>query len=320
MTVRVYKSSDASAPALSGQAGALAAIFYACLVTGYGSATAAGWAREFVSGNIAVFRAATGNRLRLRLDDTSTNEARIVGYETMSDANTGTGAFPTNGQVSGGLYVRKSNTADAVGRPWLLIATGTAFYFFADTGTASTDYFAQPGPTAANSTPQLFFGDFTSFKAGDAYNTAIICSEVGGTSTCRLGVKYNPTQNFALAVGHYVARPYYQVGQAVSINKVSPMAVCGGTTIGNNGGVFPDPLSGALLLSPVYLVENGPNNVNTIRGILPGFWDVCHFPLAGNHGDTVPGSGESSGKTFQLLNLWNASSGGRVAMEISDTW
>lgn len=319
MTVRVYRSSDASAPTLTGQAGSLAAIFYACLVTGYGSATAAGWAREFVSGNIAVFRAATGNRYRLRLDDTSTNEARLVGYETMSDANTGTGAFPTNGQVSGGLYIRKSNTADATVRPWMLVATGTAFYFLADTGVI-TDFLAPPGPTATNSTPQIFFGDFPSFKAGDAYNTCIISSEVGGTTTSRLGIKYSPTTSFALAAGHYMARPYYQVGQAVSFNVCAPQAVNGGSTIGSTGGVFPDPISGGLLLSPLYIVETGPNNSNYIRGILPGLWDTLHTPLAGNHGDQIPGTGESLGKTFFLFNLWNASSGGRGALEISDTW
>src|SRR5690606_18510430 len=127
------------------------------LVTGYGAAAGAGWAREFTGTNKAVFRAATGNRLRLRVDDTGTTEARAVGYESMTDVDTGTLAFPTNGQVAGGLYIRKSNTADNTARPWVLIATGTAFYFLPDSG--GTDWLV--APTAANISGQFFFGEFT---------------------------------------------------------------------------------------------------------------------------------------------------------------
>lgn len=316
MTVRIYRSTDASAPVLSGVAGTLNAVLYACLVTGYGALAAAGWAREYVSGNIAAYRAASGARFRLRVDDTSTQEARAVGYETMSDVNTGTGAFPTNGQVSGGLFIRKSNTADATARPWVLIASSTGFYFLPAAG--ETDWLATPGSSGA--TGQFYFGDFVSFKSGDAYNSCIIGSEVGGTSTSRLGLKLLPVATFTANVGHYIARPYYQVGQAVQFNIMAPQALCGGTNIGGAGGIFPDPISGALLLSPLYLMESGPNANNYSRGILPGMWDTVHNPIAGTHGDIISGSGESAGKTFLLATVYSASAQGRAAMEISDTW
>lgn len=320
MTVRIYRSSDASAPVLSGTAGTLAAVFYQCLVTGYGALAGSGWAREYVSGNIAVFRAASGARMRLRLDDTSTQEARIVGYETMSDVNTGTGAFPNNGQVSGGLFVRKSATADSTARPWVLVASATGFYFLPAAN--NTDWTLQPGPTAADSTGQMYFGDFTSFKPGDAYNSCIICSEVGGSSTGRLGVKLVQTSGWTGSAGHYMPRPYYQIGNAVQFCIMSPQAYNGGSAIGQGSSVvFPDPISGGLLLSPLTIMENGPNTQNYARGILPGLWDTLHGnPLAGNHNDQIAGSGESLGKTFLLFNLWNASTQGRGALEISDTW
>ena len=41
MTVRVYKSTDGSAPVLTGQAGSLTTLLDAVLVNGYGAATAA---------------------------------------------------------------------------------------------------------------------------------------------------------------------------------------------------------------------------------------------------------------------------------------
>lgn len=316
MTVRVYRSSDASAPVLSGQAGALAALFHACLVTGYGAAVAAGWAREFTATNKAVFRAATGNRLRLRIDDTGTNDARAIGYEVMTDVDTGTGAFPTNGQVSGGLYIRKSNTADNTSRPWVLVATETCFYFLPDSG--GTDWLIQP--TAGNISGQFFFGEVLSFKSGDAYNTLIIGSESTGTSQCRLAsAVQQSTITPAGLVGHYMARPYYQSAGAFQTNKWPAMSFYAQTTMGSAGTQYPDPVSGALHLSPVYLVELGPGSGGYLRGILRGLWCSVH-PFPGNHGDQFSGSGEMAGKTF--LSVGSASAGvlGRVLIEISNTW
>lgn len=113
MTVTIYRSSDASAPGLTGQAGSLIGVLDACLVNGYGAKAAAGWAKEFSGTNLAVYRAPSGNRLRIRVNDTGTTVARVVGYETMTDVDTGVNPFPTAAQVSGGLYVRKSETADS---------------------------------------------------------------------------------------------------------------------------------------------------------------------------------------------------------------
>ncbi len=56
MTVTVYRSTDASAPQLSGTAGSLAAILDGCLVTGYGSKPAAGWTTAFTSGDLRSYR------------------------------------------------------------------------------------------------------------------------------------------------------------------------------------------------------------------------------------------------------------------------
>lgn len=316
MTVRVYRSTDASAPVLSGQSGALVALFYACLVTGYGSAVAAGWAREFTAANKAVFRAATGNRLRLRIDDTGTNDARAIGYEVMTDVDTGTGAFPTNGQVSGGLYIRKSNTADNTARPWVLVATETSFYFFPDTG--GTDWLVTP--TAANISGQFYFGEIVSFKAGDAYNTLIIGSEATGTSQCRFASAIIQTTAAPTAlIGHYMARPYYQSAGSINVSKWAAMSFYSQTTMGASGTQFPDPISGAMHLSPMYMLETGPGNVGYIRGILPGLWCPAHAS-PGNHGDQFSGSGESAGKTFLGVTSAVAGTLGRVLVEISNTW
>lgn len=317
MTVVVYRSTDGSAPVLTGQAGSLVALLYACLVTGYGAKAAAGWAREFTATNKAVFRAATGNRLRLRVDDTGTQEARAVGYETMSDVDTGTNAFPTSGQVSGGLFIRKSNTADATSRPWVLIATGTAFYFLPHN--LSSDWLVPLTSDYTYLSGQFFFGEFPSFKAGDAYNTAIIGAEVTGTSVGRLGTTVSQTTTFSGSIGHYMPRQYYQMGNAVQFNLYPAMSYYGPSTMGASGGVFPDPISGAMHLSPLYLIENGPSSFGYVRGVLPGLWMPCHA-LPANHGDQLSGSGDTTGKTFLLANVSSTVTLGRGAFEISDTW
>src|SRR5277367_4813757 len=99
MTITVYKSSDASAPVLSGQAGAMAGVLDACLVNGYGSKAAAGWGTAFTGTNLRAYQPASGNRLYLALDDTGTTSCRLTGYEAMSAVSTGTGPFPTSLQV-----------------------------------------------------------------------------------------------------------------------------------------------------------------------------------------------------------------------------
>jgi hypothetical protein len=56
MTVRVYKSSDASAPVLTGAVGSLVALLDACLVNGYGALAAAGWTKAFTAANKGAYK------------------------------------------------------------------------------------------------------------------------------------------------------------------------------------------------------------------------------------------------------------------------
>ncbi|MDD2610647.1 MAG: hypothetical protein PHX60_13355 [Giesbergeria sp.] len=84
----------------------------------------AGWEKAFSGTNLAAFRslAVESTRMFLRVDDTGTTNARVVGYESMSDINTGTGPFPTTTQISGGGWWPKANAANATARAWTVIA------------------------------------------------------------------------------------------------------------------------------------------------------------------------------------------------------
>src|SRR5574337_1134523 len=102
----VYRSSDASAPTLSGTAGDLVNVFDKCLVAGYGAKSPAGWSKPYTGSSIAVFRQGGGNLHYLRVQDDGTvptsgaAEAVARGWEVKADANdtvdaNNTGPFPS---------------------------------------------------------------------------------------------------------------------------------------------------------------------------------------------------------------------------------
>lgn len=318
MTVIVYKSSDTSAPALTGTAGTLAALLYACLVTGYGSKAAAGWAREFTGTNKAAFRAAAGNRMRLRIDDTGSTEGKAVGYETMSDVDTGTNLFPTAAQLSGGIFIRKSNTADSTNRPWMLVANDRIFYLFIDSGTSGTDW--SVAPAASGLSGCFCFGEFSSYKnGGDSYNSIIFGAIVTSTSVGRFA-EHTQQNTYNATNGHWIVRNTAGTVGAVTCAKSLALGQNTGSAIGlsSNWGPYPDPVTGGLLISPL-LVNEAAASGWVVRGVLPGLWAPMHS-LPGAHADTFSGSGVTSGKTFVLASAGQLTNLGRVAVETSDTW
>lgn len=312
MTVNVYRSDDASAPTLNGVAGSLITVLDACLVNGYGAKPAAGWAKAFAGANKAAYRAAAGNQFYLRVDGAGTQDARVVGYETMTDVDTGTGPFPTAAQQSGGLYVRKSNTADATARPWVLIVNDRMAYFS-----------SYPGDTTLNSGNSgtshgsFVFGDFLSYKSGDAFGAILIGATTASSTGSRLGTQ---TQTFnASSAGHFMARTHIQTGGSVVSAKAVPGLLSGQNTIGVSGSgipIYPDPITGGIPLAKIEVIETG---IPATRGRMPGIWAPL-VGLPGAHLDTFSGTGDLAGKTFLLLNASDAGSPGRIAFETSNTW
>lgn len=316
MTVRVYKSTDTSAPTLSGTAGAVIALLDAILVNGYGSQTAAGWAKEFSGTNKAAYRAATGNRFRLRVDDSGTTSARVVGYETMSDVDTGTGDFPTALQFSGGMYIYKSSTANSTARPWLCIASSKAFYLF--TFANSTTY----GSAWSTSDGAFFFGDLISFFSGTDNYATLLCGNNAAAASQSTLIGSNGSSN--QAGNRYIARSYTQTGTAVNCGQ---RARCYATTMQAGAGVlgsstygygrtYPDPISGSLLMAPIEVTESLHGSG---RAKMPGMWGPEHSQPAA-HLDTFSGSGSLAGKTFLLIHHHYLGTGGALVIETSDGW
>jgi hypothetical protein len=303
MTVRVYRWDDASAPVVDNAASDILDLLDACLVAGYGAKAASGWGKPFTGSNKAVFRAPSGNRHYLRVVNSDDTTALLTGYETMSDVDTGTGPFPT---VAQGTHVRTQcdysyiTTARGVSRPWVLVATDRMFHLYLsidNIGPPNVSY--QAGITS--------FGEFVTYKPGDAYHTLLAAH--GTTDTFAEGWYLNASLG-ASTGGIVVARTHLQTGTSMPVTRFSDYTLSQSGTYGAGGLPYPNPSDGGLYLAPVFLGDNG-----SVRGVIPGIWNPCHNKPLENF-DTFTGTGALAGKTFLALN----GPSGQVCFEISDTW
>lgn len=346
-TVITYRSTDASAPVLTGQVGSLVALLHACLVAGYSGKSAAGWTSAFTATNKETYTnsAVDGTGFSLYVDDTGpggggARETRMTGFEVATAIGTGTGQFPTFAQLGigiGATVCRKSTTADATARPWTIIADDTVFYLFIETGD-------QLSPTAAY---VFVFGDIFSYKASDAYRCIIVGRNSENTSSAA-------AENFVgllscgnnmlggTIAGHFMPRSYTGIGGSILVGKHTDLMKMGNSagganlgttgtnglnnnsnicTIGYNGNFsnfpYPNGPDGGLYLAPLWI-----NHTNCLRGYLKGLWaPMQNAPL--NHNDTFSGSGNFSGKSFVAQNtlaLGTSTFTGQTMIETSSTW
>ena len=169
-TVRYYRWDDAGAPVLSGQVGALNAVLRACLVgtsgIAYGSKPSAGWSEAFIgaASNIAAFRnnpADGASGCYVRVNDNApgsagARESQIQAFASMSDINTGV-------NETASPWIRKSSTADATARRWLVVADGmTAWIYTYCLAGASSEGFGRDTTLAG-------FGDYACVDAANAF-------------------------------------------------------------------------------------------------------------------------------------------------------
>lgn len=350
MTVRLYRWDDTSAPVLTGQAGSLTTLLDAVLVNGYGSKTAAGWTTAFTTTNKRAYKQNTTGGVHptgyhLYIDDTGpggggAREARACAFETMSAITpVGTGQVPNalqSGIGVGTLVIRKSNTNDSTARRWYVVANGQTLYLFIEMGDQSPPTIQGTG---------FVFGDFKSYKSGDAYAIMIIGRQTENSAdgksenlTCLSGsASYSVYNNMP---GHYFARHWNQLNPSVRGGKITDCTKLMGNRIwpgdnatqltngqcapgfnqaNNQAFPYPNPVDGALWMSPFYLNQQG------MRGFMKGFWcPQHHMPL--NPGDTFTvASGSLTGKSFIAVNgsFW-ANSGEQYPcqyfLEYSDTW
>lgn len=250
----------------------------------------AGWDKPFSGTNLAVYRSPNvlGTRNWLRVDDTATQNGRVVGYESMTDVNTGVGAFPTAAQISGGAYWPKANGANATARPWLVIADDRTFYLWVNTGTTNTFV-----------SGILFgFGDFRSNKSGDAYATFIAAAttDISATNTAN-----SQTLAYVDAAGDtllsmWVPRSYTSIGGSAQVSRKAESYNNSDTYSGNTPTIiYPNGPDNGLLLSRTLVMEAAPL---CVRGVIPGLMFVPHQFGASVFAtrDKISGQGSLSGR------------------------
>lgn len=301
MAVTIIASTTGGAPSMTGVAGSLISVLDFCLVT------TLGWTKPFTGTNLASYRQPTGtsNGMYLAVDDTGGRSARVRGFEAMTAVTTGTGPFPTDAQVSGGLFVHKSVTADATARPWYFISDGKHFHFhIVNDGTT---------PFGTVSGTMWSFGDFVSYKPGDTFNTMIVADTTTlatGSSTIYTTISAGVSSPLS---GHYVARAHTQLGGSTQVNRFGDAAEIQTTNLGNSTALtFPSVIDGGIHLSRLWVGEAAGR-----RGRYPGAWCPMHAVASMNSGDTFTGSGDLTGRTF--INIRFASTFS-VILETSDTW
>lgn len=349
MTVRLYKSTDASAPTLTGQVDSLCLLLKAILVDGYGSQTGAGWTEEYDGTNKKVFRNSptNGTGFYLNIDDSGggtggAREAFVTGFQTMSGLGVGTGQFPLAAQIalgsspSGAVVWRKSNSADATARVWYCVADDTCFHLFVETGDNTAPLCVFP----------MSFGDFFSqngtsdlyrclLKGRNQQNTGNSNQEYWGC--LHTNMSQSCTGNFIAAQPNGIGTSLYfgqhvdgckhaaassnviTNGGTTAINVTTVYSIIMGGTLNPGTMPYPNPVDGALYMSPVWVHHN-----SMLRGRIKGIWAPCQSEVF-NHGETFTGTGEQAGKSFLALRMPNYVNGGSVSsglfyVEYSNTW
>lgn len=236
---------------------------------------AAGLTLPYTGTNIAAYRndSVSGTGSYLRVDDTDAQSIRVVGYQAMTDANTGTDPFPTAAQISGGGYFRKSSAASSATRNWVLVADSKFFYLVVDTDNAGT-YKA------------YCFGDFVTFASGSAPWDCMISCGSSATGTPYLGYTDGSTANQK----NYIPRIFAGTGTAVLASKGGVRSYSALTT----ADAYPHPSAGGILgydFSPVY---EGASSAN-MRGKMPGYigyLNNCNSALTWNTPHLLDGFAE----------------------------
>jgi len=329
LTVRVFTDFSVSST-LTGQAGSLIGILDTCLVSG------AGWTKAFSGTNKAAYRAPQGQQFYLRVDDTGPGahggrEARVRGFESMTDVDTGTNPFPTVAQKANGLFVRKSATADTTVRPWRIYVDERTFYMFIQTGDIAGTYFGWT------------FGEIFSFKASDPGRTILIARPNEANASGSAG---NEPFAYAVVKASNLSQPAHYLARGVG-GGVGAKA-CGKIQAGLTSSKVLDsqvteamPIIGYLdqppttshrwKLARLRVIEDDGSGNMVIRGRLRGLMQICNHPF---YAQTIlvdhailTGDGNLINRAFQAVlvlgqgafdSSGNIVAGSAVAMEFTD--
>ena len=213
--------------------------------------------------NKAVWRSGDpqSNGHYLRIDDTGATYARVRGYESMTDVDTGSGPFPTDAQMSGGGYWHKSIAAGSAATRWKLFADSRALLLAVAAGST----------TATNiAAPLRGFGDPLALRpAGDCWGTFLSAhGSATGSSSGQLDAGVTSGANGQITA----PRAWQGLGGCAQL-EAAPYTGTASSVSGADAtlAAFPSIIDGRLLLSRVFLRESG---ANPPRANVPGAFRI----------------------------------------------
>lgn len=268
----------------------------------------AGWTKLYSGTNLAAYKmggvAGTGGILRV--DDTGTTNARVVGYMTMSDINTGTKPFPASTQVSGGMYWGKSSTASAVARNWAIFSDDCGVYVGMAAGASFPSNYAA-----------YYFGDLLANRSPDPMACELTGNPVDLTASSS-AVEGCVGYSSSVTVAGYVPQNSYSIGSAKPSFRFSLGTLAAYSGASTTYGTFPNLADNGLLIEKVQAFDSAG-----FRGTFPGVYHCTQavqssfLPL-----DTQAGSGAFAGKILTALTPGPTSSAatGVVFFDAASDW
>lgn len=280
-----------------------------------------GYTKAFAGTNKAAYRCndLSSNRHYLRvLDDGGgsggVQEARVFGYETMTDVDTGTNVFPTATMSTYGYLWRKSNTADSIPRSWAFVSDGKMIYLVVQPANSTL--------TLDNSAQNIggSFGDIISYKAGDVWATVITGNSMQNapsnptngmmSSQTSITAATSFTGNSLVLTRNYTALPgaqfvglYGSGGAAVSLGSAAVIA-------------YPHVIDNGFYMVPVAVTQTSPA---CIRGRMPGMYEPMHGRVLNNL-DVIDNVQGLAGRKFMCLYGSASTSQGNVMLDITGPW
>ena len=277
-------------------------------------AAPAGW-QELFAGTLANVIALKPTAVEatgcvLRVDDTGTINARMRGYESMSDISTGLGVLPLESQLAGGLFWPKSGTANATARPWVLVADERGFYLAV-------------APQGGDRYTLLYSGDLASLKSGDAYGYVLTGNQSDQTATTAVPDGCCGYSHRNARGGAYVARAHTAIGQALAVQRIGAhhtgtAADAYAGTAGYAWGAYPNGPNNGLLTGALEVFGLG------VRGTLPGLLHpVQDLGQVFATGAIVDGTDDYAGRRLMAVKVAPSSgsqAAGTVFVDITGPW
>lgn len=281
-----------------------------------------GWEVAFSKTNVRVFRSTDlqAHGHYFRVDDSATTYARVRGFETMSDVDTGTGPFPTDAQMLGGGYWHKSSAANATANAWWLVADSRSLLPALAPGS---------GANALNNTAAPYFwGDLVPLApGGDAYASAVQCN---WTNTSSQDGSFVYTATSTTTTGAlFLPRVYNGSGSSVMVRALPYLGASSSNLVSGNSNLFgaaPGTADGAVILSSLFVIDSAGAALSP-RADVPGIYFI---PQSGALPMFVAGTIESGGASLgnrELLMLYcgngsnrNGTAAGVYAVDITGPW